>query len=303
MDGGGFEWSGAWAAEIYMTGRRHGFPIRVPCRIMAHARSPACGDSATLSLFSRVFLTMAQAGGVIRSGQSTWTTFIVAGIAALGVIQFYQPAHPAPTHPFANGGRRLAAGASLNAFGESRAVRISFALPGEAIEFPLEVSGDPSSLTYEWVPAHDSVAREPTRPVNGPTFVAPSKPGFYHLALVRGLEREVIPEPTVAVMVPFTQKLGSTLNGYHIGTYLAERFSQHDHPAGFVEIGPEDVDLMVSTHLKLAEFITHDSQDDVWPKYVALNPRLLDKLELVLAKIGAQRAIGTGGRHIAVRGI
>jgi uncharacterized protein YcbK (DUF882 family) len=28
----------------------------------------------------------------------------------------------------------------------------------------------------------------------------------------------------------------------------------------------------------------------VWPKYVALNPRLLDKLELVLAKVGARAA-------------
>ena len=47
------------------------------------------------------------------------------------------------------------------------------------------------------------------------------------------------------------------------------------------------LDLMVSTHLRLGDFLTHDAQADVWPKYVALNPRLLDKLELVLAKIGA----------------
>ena len=46
---------------------------------------------------------------------------------------------------------------------------------------------------------------------------------------------------------------------------------------------------MVSTHLRLGDFLTHDGQTDVWPKYVALNPRLLDKLELVLAKIGARR--------------
>jgi uncharacterized protein YcbK (DUF882 family) len=37
----------------------------------------------------------------------------------------------------------------------------------------------------------------------------------------------------------------------------------------------------------LGDFLTHD-QANVWPKYVALNPRLLDKLELVLAKLGGR---------------
>jgi uncharacterized protein YcbK (DUF882 family) len=44
----------------------------------------------------------------------------------------------------------------------------------------------------------------------------------------------------------------------------------------------------VSKHLKLGDFVTHDDQDNVWPKYVALNPRLLDKLELVLADVGGR---------------
>jgi uncharacterized protein YcbK (DUF882 family) len=101
----------------------------------------------------------------------------------------------------------------------------------------------------------------------------------------------VIDEPMVAVMVPFTQKIGSTLNGYRIGTYLAERLGHHDHPPGFVEVGAGDVDLRVSKHLRLGDFLTHDQQENVWPKYVALNPRLLDKLELVLATIGAKARV------------
>jgi uncharacterized protein YcbK (DUF882 family) len=129
---------------------------------------------------------------------------------------------------------------------------------------------------------------EPPRPLRGPGFVAPGRPGFYRLAIVRGLERHVIDEPMVAVMVPFTQKMGSTLNGYRIGTYLSERLAHHDHPDGFVEVSAGDTDIRVSRHLRLGDFVTHDQQTDVWPKYVALNPRLLDKLELVLAKIGAQ---------------
>ena len=232
-------------------------------------------------------------GGFIRGGRSTWTTLVIAGIAALGVIQFYRPPHPAPTRPFAQ--LPLAAGASLNAFGSSRAVRLTFTLPREPVEFPLEVSGDPSSLTYEWISIHDSATAEPPRPLGGSSFVAPAKPGFYRLALVRGLDREIIPEPTLAVMVPFEQKLGAKLNGYRIGTYVAEHLAEHDHPAGFLEVQPSDSDLMVSAHLKLGEFITHDSQTDVWPKYVALNPRLLDKIELVLAKVGAAARFAAAG--------
>jgi hypothetical protein len=222
--------------------------------------------------------------GAARGG-----SMIALSAAALGIIQFYRPPH-SPIAPFANI-RRISAGASMNAFGASREVRIRLALPGDLVEFPLEVSGDPSALSYTWVAARDTAPIDSIRPITGSSFAAPSKPGFYRLAILRGLEREVIPEPTLAVMVPFKQRVGGKLNGYRIGTYLADHFT-HDHPDGFLEVGTEDVDLRVSTHLRLGDFITHDAQGDVWPKYVALNPRLLDKLELVLAKIGANSRVG-----------
>lgn len=218
---------------------------------------------------------------------------LVMVTAALGVVQFYHPAS-APIEPFANVSR-LAAGATKNAFGTSREVKLSFALPGSEIEFPLEVSGDPSALSYEWVASRDSAASEPVRPVNGASFVAPTKPGFYHLAIVRGTDRQIISEPTLAVMVPFKQRVGGMLNGYRIGTYVADRLAQHDHPDGFLEVGEADVDLRITTHLRLGDFLTHDSQSDVWPKYVALNPRLLDKLELVFAKIGVRARLSHPG--------
>jgi len=224
-----------------------------------------------------------------RSGRVAWSTLLATGIAAIGVLQFSRAAQPALTEPFAaltNG--RLSAGPSLNAFGSSREVHLRFALPGDDVEFPLEVSGDPANLAYQWVATRDSTIASATRPLSGASFVAPTKPGFYHLAVVNGAERHVISDPTVAVLVPFERKVGSTLNGYRIGTYLSERWESYDHPAGFVEVRPGDVELKVSTHLKLGDFVTHDAQSDVWPKYIALNPRLLDKLELVLAKVGGR---------------
>lgn len=211
-------------------------------------------------------------------------------VVALGVAAFYQPT-PAPTAPFAAiaaEGDGIAAGASLNAFGASHEVRVRVALPEQRVEFPVQVGGEIESLSYEWIRERDSVGEDIPQPLSGNGFVAPRRPGFYHLAIERGTARQILPEPTLVVLVPFSRKVGSVLNGYRIGTYIAERFRQHDHPAGFVEIGAGDVDLKVSEHLKLGDFITHDHQDDVWPKYVALNPRLLDKLELVLAKLGAR---------------
>lgn len=222
--------------------------------------------------------------GAARGG-----TTIVLSLSALGVVEFYRPARPAPTEPFAAVALgHLAAGASINAFGASREVRMRFALPGDEVEFPLEVSGDPIALSYTWVSSRDSMPADSIRPVIGASFTAPAAPGFYRLAILRGAERQVIPEPALAVMVPFSHRVRGVLNGYRIGTYLADRLTHHDHPSGFLQVGAADVDLRVSTHLRLGDFITHDAQGDVWPKYVALNPRLLDKLELVLAKIDAR---------------
>ncbi len=212
-------------------------------------------------------------------------------IAALGVAAFYRPT-PAPTAPFAaiagEGDGTVAAGPSLDAFGESHEVRVRVTLPEQRVEFPVQVSGDIESLSYEWIRERDSVGEDLPRPLGGGGFTAPRRPGFYHLAIERGTSRQILEQPTLVVLVPFSRKVGSTLNGYRIGTYIAEKITHHDHPAGFVEVGPEDLDLKVSDHLRLGDFITHDQQDSVWPKYVALNPRLLDKLELVLAKLGTR---------------
>src|SRR6185436_812621 len=105
---------------------------------------------------------------------------------------------------------RLSVGASLNAFGNSGQVKLRFALPGDDVEFPLEVSGDPSQLTYEWVELRDTTLLSIPKLIVGASFTAPDRPGFYRLAIVRAGERHVVSEPTLVVMVPFTQKLGSS---------------------------------------------------------------------------------------------
>ena len=216
-------------------------------------------------------------------------TILVALSAAIGVIQFYRPETALGRTPF----RHLSAAgfslgsASENAFGRSGEVKVLFSLPGDRVEFPLAVGGDPSVINYEWTSLRGSDALFIPQPLAGADVAAPNAPGFYYLTLIRGEDRQVIKEPVVAVMRPFYEKMGGMLNGYRIGTYLAERLRGHreEHPDGFLEVYPEHLDLPISKHLRLRYFVTHDDQTDVWPKYIALNPRLLDKLELVLAEL------------------
>ena len=223
-------------------------------------------------------------------------TVLVTLCAAIGVIQFYRPNAALGRTPFAGmrGSDYNLGAASGNAFGRSGEVRLLFTMPGERVEFPLAVGGDPTKLRYEWTSLRGSETGFVSQPLEGAEISTPLLPGFYYLTLVNGEDRQIIREPALAVMRPFQEKLGSMLNGYRIGTYLAERFRgtvEKDHPDGFLEIYPQHLDLAITKHLRLRHFMTHDDQQGVWPKYVALNPRLLDKLELIFAELEARNGL------------
>jgi len=225
---------------------------------------------------------------------SRLASLAVFGTAALGVIQFYDP----PRQFIESGGDVALAPdssgplalASRNAFGRSGEVRVVFALPGEPVVYPVELRGDPAGLAYAWVPFADtgSIQALPiatARPLES-RFEAPDEPGFYRLALMRGTERVLVDGPALSVMVPFSAKLGSTLNGYRIGTYVAERLGARAEqaPPGFVEIEEGDADMPLTKHLRVSDFLSHDEQER-WPRYAALDVRLLDKIELVVAEM------------------
>jgi hypothetical protein len=158
-------------------------------------------------------------------------------------------------------------------------------MPGEEIKFPLIVGMFEDSIFYDWTRLGSGDTEKVRRHLKGASLVAPSRPGFYRLVLARGGQQKVIDEITVAVLRPFEEKVGGKLNGYVIGTYLAERNrSGSEPPRGFMEIMPADIDLQITRHLRVSDFLTHDEQD-TWPKYAAVSPNLLDKLELVAAEV------------------
>ena len=213
-------------------------------------------------------------------------TLVLFVVASVGVIQLYAGRSVA-TSPFAGflKAPTIVASPSMDAFGASGEVNVRFVMPGETLEYPLQIQGDPTGLTYTWVRLGDSVAVAPPKPLAGAILDGPSKPGFYRVVLVRDKEQRVIDGLAVAVLMPFEEKVGGVLNGYRIGTYLSERIGgNRPPPEGFMEIMPGDLGLAITKHLRVRDFVTHDNQKS-WPRYAAVSPRLLDKLELVVGEI------------------
>ncbi len=208
-------------------------------------------------------------------------------VATVGALQFVQPLPGFAAKPFATflSKNLPAASPSATAFGASGGVLLKFAMPGQTVEYPLDVHGDPTSLTYSWVRVGDSATTEPPKLLIGAHVQTPTTPGFYRLTLVLGDKHRDVQGLTVAVLVPFKEKEGGVLNGYRIGTYLAERITgKQEPPDGFLEVREADVNIPISKHLRVGDFMNHDGQD-TWPRYAAVSPRLLDKLELVISEL------------------
>ncbi|HSJ65935.1 MAG TPA: D-Ala-D-Ala carboxypeptidase family metallohydrolase [Gemmatimonadaceae bacterium] len=220
-----------------------------------------------------------------RSGRASWGALIVSLAAALVFLGVYRPPAGIGAAPFAEATVLVPhVRAALSAFGRSGDVRTRFALPGEPVDYPLEVGGDPESLGYSWVRLADSAAMDSIRPLTGERLIAPPVPGFYQLAVFRDGVRRIVQDLTVTVLVPFEEKRGPVLDGYRIGTFLAERRATSDRPEGFIRIDAQTAEVPVSKHLRVGDFLTRDNQQ-VWPRFVAIDPRVLDKVELVLDAI------------------
>ena len=220
--------------------------------------------------------------------------FMCATVAsAVGFISAYQPPRNFEHAPFAPD----------SAFGEivpalhvapvpvgiSGAVRMEFVLPGARLAQPVDVNlaGRPgTSIAYTWEAVEGTVPVTPLRALSGDSLETPTEPGLYRLSLIGdGLSR-VVESLTLAVLVPFDHKKGPTLDGYRIGTYRGERRGGDDGslPVGFVRVTRDEVELPMSEHLRLGDLLTRDGQES-WPRFIAVNPRMVDKLELVVERI------------------
>jgi uncharacterized protein YcbK (DUF882 family) len=124
-----------------------------------------------------------------------------------------------------------------------------------------------------------------------PDFTAPDQPGIYNLAVQIDQAMRQIDNLSVITLVPFSEKQAGKIGPYFLGNWPFERGGKpktpaYANPSGFIEVTPENENTYVSEHFRLRDFMTK-GQANIWPKYLLLNPKLLDKLELTIQQLEA----------------
>jgi uncharacterized protein YcbK (DUF882 family) len=135
--------------------------------------------------------------------------------------------------------------------------------------------------------------------------VAP-RAGIWKLAVAIGNAIKPISDFNLISMRPRSDKQNGRVGFYYIGNWPGEKGpvkapskappARYQPPSGFIEVTPQNADTRISEHFKLRDFLTHD-QPNVWPKYLVLELRNVDKLELVLSDLQG-RGIDVSGIHV-----
>lgn len=119
-------------------------------------------------------------------------------------------------------------------------------------------------------------------------FVAPRQPGIYDFSVqIDGARRPL--DVSVVTLVPRSQKINGRIGTYQLGTWPFERGGRpktprYAAPQGFIQVTPSNQEFRISEHFRLRQFLTKD-QFQVWPKYLLVDPLLVDKLELTIREL------------------
>ncbi|MQA89036.1 MAG: hypothetical protein GEU90_02195 [Gemmatimonas sp.] len=159
--------------------------------------------------------------------------------------------------------------------GESGEVQVLFQEPGDTVTLPADA---PDDLAVEFGAPGDT-ASDPES-VGGRL---PDRAGVWNMLLRMGSVVRQVPQLNVVTLTSATEITSGRIGRYEIGNWPAGE-GAYAPPTGFVEVTPENMETYVSTHFQLKDFLTK-GQEGVWPKYAALSPRLLDKLELTLQEL------------------
>jgi uncharacterized protein YcbK (DUF882 family) len=133
-------------------------------------------------------------------------------------------------------------------------------------------------------------------PDSSGSTVAP-RAGIWRVAAAVGNALKPIGDFNLISLRPRTDKQNGRVGLYYLGNWPGEKRPvrapskapavRYQPPSGFIEVTQENADTRVSEHFKLRDFLTHD-QPNVWPKYLVLELRNVDKLELVLSDLASQ---------------
>lgn len=142
----------------------------------------------------------------------------------------------------------------------------------------------------------DGAHLEVEAPGAGGAAAAP-KAGIWKLAVAVGNAIKPITDFSLISIHPRTEKQNGRVGLYYLGNWPGETggrvsapraapATRYLPPSGFIEVTQQNADTRVSEHFKLRDFLTHD-QPNVWPKYLVLELRNVDKLELVLSDLAS----------------
>ncbi len=110
----------------------------------------------------------------------------------------------------------------------------------------------------------------------------PARPGVYTAEIVQQPSQRRV-HLNVFVMTPWRNKQKSSVKSYRIGRYPPVRVKKtvaYCPPRGLIEVCRETQDIRVSPHFQLKQFLC--KQSGGFPKYLVLDRRLLNKLEILL---------------------
>jgi uncharacterized protein YcbK (DUF882 family) len=164
--------------------------------------------------------------------------------------------------------------------GRSGKLKVALRAPGDTLTPEKATPAPELSARFEAPSGRETVSED---------FTAPKSPGVYKLAVEMDKATRSIDDLRVITLVPFAEKKKDRIGLYYLGRWPFESGGtpprpSYANPTGFVEVTRENQDTPVSEHFKLRDFLTKD-QFDVWPKYLLIDSRLVDKLELVVQEL------------------
>lgn len=171
--------------------------------------------------------------------------------------------------------------------GRSGALRVRPVMPGQRFDVSLKWDEEaPADARYRWIGILGTRETTSLQQLSVGNLSAPDEPGVYDLEITANGASRLLSDARILVKVPSNTKSSGRIGAYKIGTYPSSSNSsgRYAAPEGFIEVTKENQALRISEHFTLREFLTHDQQN-VWPKYVVVSPRLLDKLELVIDQL------------------
>ncbi|MDQ3242717.1 MAG: DUF882 domain-containing protein, partial [Gemmatimonadota bacterium] len=159
---------------------------------------------------------------------------------------------------------------------------------GESGRLRARVEDAGATLSTDSLPA-DGVATFSSGAAAESTAVltAPRQSGIWSVAIAVGKAIKPVADFSLITLKPASEKRGGKIGLYNIGDWPAARTSggvKYQPPRGFIEVTQDRQNTLLSDHFRLRDFFPHD-QANVWPKYVVVDMKLVDKLELILAEL------------------